>query len=162
ADGVGRYGSISLDGGRILLVWTEGVVHRSGLEERDDPANTKLGAEQKAWLLSLLGSTTAPLVIIASETTLAHESTTSWANHPAERAEVIAAAAACPGQVRFLSGDLHRARWARLADNVVEWGAAAMSEFPEGASAAIDGVPAAAMATEFPGYASRPSALQRM
>jgi len=69
--------------------------------------------------------------------------------------------AATPAQVRFLSGDLHRARWARLAPNVVEWGAAAMAEFPEGPPAPLPGVEDSALA-DFAGYRSRPSALDAM
>ena len=115
ADGVGRYGSVAFDDGRVLFIWTEGVLYRSALDNPSAPGNTKLGATQKAWLLDLLHQTKAKLVVIASETTVAHESKTSWSNHPQERAELLQAAAAVPGQVRFISGDLHRARWARLA-----------------------------------------------
>ena len=161
ADGVGRYGSVTFDGGRVLLIWTEGVLYRSALDNPAAAGNTKLGPAQKAWLLNLLAKSTAKLVIIASETTVAHESKTSWTNHPQERAEVLAAAAATKGQVRFVSGDLHRARWARLAPNVVEWGAAAMSEFPEGPPPVAQGVLDSSMPA-YPGYRSRPTALEAM
>ena len=161
ADGVGRYGSVTFDDGRVLLIWTEGVLFRSPLDDPFAPGNTKLGPEQKAWLLDLLATTTAQLVMIATETTVAHVSKTSWSNHPDERREVLDAATACPAQVRFLSGDLHRARWALLAENVVEWGAAAMSEFPEGDPAPVDDVIDSSM-PDFHGYRSRPSALEAM
>ena len=153
----GRYGSVTMDDGRVLLIWTEGVLYRSSLDDPSAPGNTKLGPEQKAWLLDLLESTEAKLVVIATETTFAHESNTSWSNHPQERSELLAAVAASPAQVRFLSGDLHRARWARLAPNVVEWGAAAMAEFPEGAPAPLPDVEDSVLG-DFPGYRSRPSA----
>ena len=158
---MGRYGSVAFDDGRVLFIWTEGVLYRSALDNPSAPGNTKLGATQKAWLLDLLHQTKAKLVVIASETTVAHESKTSWSNHPQERAELLQAAAAVPGQVRFISGDLHRARWARLASNVVEWGAAAMSEFPEGPPPVAPGVLDSSMAS-YPGYRSRPTALQAM
>ena len=161
ADGVGRYGSVSFDDGRVLLVWTEGVLYRSPLDNPNAPGNTKLGPQQKAWLLDLLAKNPAKLVIIASETTVAHESKTSWTNHPQERAEILQAAAASPAQVRFLSGDLHRARWARLAPNVVEWGAAAMSEFPEGPPPVAGGVLDSAMPS-YPGFRSRPAAFEAL
>ncbi len=157
----GRYGSVTMDDGRVLLIWTEGVLYRSSLDDPSAPGNTKLGTEQKAWLLDLLESTDAKLIVIATETTFAHESNTSWSNHPQERSEVLAAVAASPAQVRFLSGDLHRARWARLAPNVVEWGAAAMAEFPEGPPAPLPDVEDSALA-DFAGYRSRPSALDAM
>jgi hypothetical protein len=161
ADGVGRYGSVLLDEGNILLIWTEGVLYRSAVDNPDAPDNTKLGAEQKAWLLNLLATNTAPLVLIASETCLGHQSSTSWSNHPAERREILDAAAASAPNVRFLSGDLHHANYARFADNCAEWGAAAMSEFPEGKPKPVPDVLDAAQ-PGYPGYRSRVSALESL
>jgi hypothetical protein len=126
-DGVGRYGSVSFDRGRILFIWTEGVLFRAPLGED----GTFLGDEQRRWLLSQLVSTEAGLVIIATQTTLGHVSDTGWSANPTERAEILAAAAHCRAQVRFISGDYHAARWARFGPDVAEWGAAAMAEFPQ-------------------------------
>jgi hypothetical protein len=162
ADGEGRYGSMALDGGRILLVWTEGVLFRSNLENPDAPDNTKLGEAQLKWLLDLLASAKdAKLILLATETPFGQQSNTSWTNHPRERKAVLDAVHATGAQVRILSGDLHHAAWARLSDTVVEWGAAAMSEFPEGrprpASDVLDsGSP------DYRGYKSRPKALENM
>lgn len=127
ADGAGRYGSVALDGGAVLLVWTEGVAHRAPLGSN----GTFLGDAQREWLLALLASTTAGLVIIASQTTIGHFSVSGWSANPNERAQVLAAAAACPAHVRFLSGDYHAARWAQLGPRVAEWGAAPLAEFPQ-------------------------------
>jgi PhoD-like phosphatase len=161
ADAEGRYGSVSLDDGRVLLIWTEGVLFRSNLEAPDAPDNTKLGPLQLDWLLRLLATTSAQLVVLGSETTFGHLSRTSWIQYPAERQAVLGALAACPGQVRILSGDMHHAHWARLAENVVEWGAAAMAEFPEGTPLAAPGVLDSGAAV-YKGYRSRPRALESL
>ena len=42
---------------RVLLVWTEGVLYRSALDNPNAPGNTKLGPAQKAWLLDLIAKT---------------------------------------------------------------------------------------------------------
>ena len=158
ADAEGRYGAVSLDEGRVLLVWTEGVLFRSDLETPDAPDNTKLGPLQLDWLLRLLATTSAQLVILGSETTFGHLSRTSWIQYPAERTAVLDALSACPGQVRILSGDMHHAHWSQLAANVVEWGAAAMAEFPEGTPLPAPGVLDSGAAV-YKGYRSRPNAL---
>jgi hypothetical protein len=126
-DGVGRYGAVSFDGGRVLLLWTEGVLFRSPLGED----GTFLGDAQKRWLLSQLSSTEAGLVIIALQTTIGHNSDTGVSANPTERAEILAAAARCRGQVRFITGDYHAARWAKFGPKVAEWGAAPLAEFPQ-------------------------------
>jgi PhoD-like phosphatase len=160
-DGLGGYGAVPMDEGRVLLVWTEGVLYRSALDAPDAPDNTKLGPEQREWLLQLLGTTSAQLVILGSETTFGHQSRTSWVQYPAERQLVLDALAACPGQVRILSGDMHHAHWARLAENVVEWGAAAMAEFPEGRPLPAAGVLDSG-SPGYKGYRSRNSALEAL
>jgi PhoD-like phosphatase len=127
ADGIGRYGAVTFDSGAVVLAWTEGVAHRVPL----GTDGTFLGDAQRQWLLDLLASTTAGLVIIASQTTIGHQAVSGWSANPTERAQVLAAARACRAQVRFLSGDYHAARWALLGPRVAEWGAAPLAEFPQ-------------------------------
>jgi hypothetical protein len=127
ADGIGRYGSVELDGGRILLVWLEGIAYRCAL----GVDGTMLGDAQRDWLVSLLSSTTAGLVLIATQTAVGHASDTAWNMNPTERSIVLDAARACSATVRFLSGDYHAARWADLGGDVAEWGAAPLAEFPQ-------------------------------
>jgi hypothetical protein len=161
ADGVGRYGRVVLDNGRVLLLWTEGMAFRSPLTAPDGPQKTVLGARQKAWLLDQLAGTSARLVIVASQTSIGHVTGSDWALYPTERAEVIRACQACPADhVRFISGDYHHACWARFDDKVAEWVAAPMAEFPEPANPAGTLVVAAADAAIGPGFASRPDALK--
>ncbi|MDQ1379695.1 MAG: alkaline phosphatase [Actinomycetota bacterium] len=160
-DGVGRYGSALLDRGRVLLLWTEGIAFRSPLTSPDGPAKTVLGPKQKAWLLRQLATTTAKLVIVASQTSFGHVTGSDWAPYATERAEVIHACQTSPARhVRFVSGDYHHACWARFGAKVAEWVAAPMAEFPEPAYARGTLVDVAAEATIGPGFPSRPEALR--
>ncbi len=161
ADGVGRYGRVLLDNGRVLLLWTEGIAFRSPLTAPDGPEKTVLGAQQKAWLLDQLATTSAKLAIVASQTSIGHVTGSDWAPYATERAEVIRACQNSPADhVRFISGDYHHACWARFDDKVSEWVAAPMAEFPEPANPAGTLVVAAAVAAIGPGFASRPDALR--
>lgn len=160
ADGVGRYGSVLLDRGRVLLLWTEGIALRSSLTMPDGPDKTVLGPKQKAWLFNQLAKTKAKLVIVALQTSIGHVTSSDWAPYPTERAEVIRACQSSPAEhVRFISGDYHHACWARFGDKVAEWVAAPMAEFPEPANPHGSLVDAAAEASIGPGFASRPQAL---
>jgi hypothetical protein len=151
---------VSLDQGRVLLVWTEGVAFRSPLAAPDGPDKTVLGAKQKAWLLRLLATTTAKLVVIASQTAIGFTTGSDWNQYPTERAELLGACQRSPATaVRFLSGDYHHATWSRFGPKVAEWVAAPMAEFPEPVDPPgplVDGSAAAAIG---PGFASRPDAL---
>jgi hypothetical protein len=159
-DGIGRYGSVLLDRGRVLLLWTEGIAFRSPLTMPDGPAKTVLGPKQKAWLLRQLATTTAKLVIVASQTSFGHVTGSDWAPYATERAEVIHACQTSVAQhVRFVSGDYHHACWAQFGDKVAEWVAAPMAEFPEPVYARGTIVDAAAEAAIGPGFPSRPQAL---
>ncbi len=160
ADGVGRYGSVTLDNGRVLLIWTEGIAFRSPLAMPDGPGKTVLGPKQKAWLLDLLRTTTARLVIIASQTSIGFVTGSDWSPYQTERAEVIRACQASPAAaVRFVSGDYHHAAWSRFGPKVAEWLAAPMAEFPEPAYVPDTLVDASATAAIGPGFDSRPHAL---
>jgi hypothetical protein len=159
-DGVGRYGSIVLDRGRVLFLWTEGIAFRSPLAMPDGPAKTVLGPNQKAWLLRQLATTTANLVIIASQTSIGHVTGSDWVPYVTERTDVIRACQSSPARhVRFVSGDYHHACWARFGDKVAEWVAAPMAEFPEPVYPRATLVDSAAEAAIGPGFASRPQAL---
>ncbi len=161
ADGQGRYGSVLLDRGRVLLVWTEGIAYRSLLTAPDGPGKTVLGAKQKTWLLGLLASTTARLVIIASQTSVGFVTGSDWAQYPTERAELIHACQSSPAAaVRFISGDYHHAGWSRFGPKVAEWLAAPMAEFPEGANPPGPLVDQSALAAIGAGFSSRPEALR--
>jgi hypothetical protein len=161
ADGKGRYGSVLLDRGRILLVWTEGVAFRSPLDQPDGPTKTVLGAKQKAWLFRLLASTRARLVILASQTALGSVSGSDWAPYATERAQLIAACQASPASaVRIVSGDYHHATWSQFGPKVAEWVAAPMAEFPEPIYPVGSLVTKSAPAAIGPGFASRPDALR--
>lgn len=161
ADGVGRYGSVTLDDGRVLLIWTEGIAFRSPLAMPDGPAKTVLGPKQKAWLLGLLRTTRARLVIVASQTSIGFVTGSDWAPYATERAEVIGACQSSPAtSVRFVSGDYHHAAWSRFGPKVAEWVAAPMAEFPEPAYASGTLVDASATAAIGPGFDSRPHALE--
>lgn len=161
ADGEGRYGSVLLDNGRVLLIWTEGIAYRSLLTAPDGPDKTVLGPKQKAWLLRLLASTTARLVVIASQTSIGFVTGSDWAQYPTERAEIIKACQSSPAAaVRFISGDYHHAGWSRFGPKVAEWLAAPMAEFPEGVNPAGPLVDASAPAAVGPGFTSRPEALR--
>ncbi|MCU1465858.1 MAG: hypothetical protein JWM72_1786, partial [Actinomycetia bacterium] len=159
-DGVGRYGSVLLDGGRVLFLWTEGIAFRSPLLMPDGPGKRVLGPKQKAWFLRQLATTRAKLVIVASQTSIGHVTGSDWAPYATERAEVIRACQTSPAQhVRFVSGDYHHACWARFDNKVAEWVAAPMAEFPEPAYARGTLVQAGAEAAIGPGFPSRPQAL---
>jgi PhoD-like phosphatase len=161
ADGRGRYGSVDLDGGRVLLVWTEGIAFRSPLAAPDGPAKTVLGAKQRAWLFDVLAKTTAKLVIIASQTSIGFVTGSDWAQYPTERAQLIDACRRSPASVvRFVSGDYHHATWSRFDAKVAEWVAAPMAEFPEPVDPPAPLVVASAAAAIGPGFASRPDALK--
>jgi phosphodiesterase/alkaline phosphatase D-like protein len=136
ADGSGRYGSVELDDGRVLVVWLEGVLFRSPIVDPDGPDKVMLGSEQKRWLLDLLGGSNASLIIIASQTTIGHASDTGWPKYETERREVLDACGKAKGTVRWISGDHHSARYAKLGTNVAEWGAAPFAEITQGTPAA--------------------------
>ncbi len=159
-DGVGRYGSVLLDHDRVLMLWTEGIAYRSPLAQPDGPEKTVFGSKQKAWFLHQLATTSAKLVIVASQTSIGHVTTSDWTPYATERAEVIRACQTSPAEhVRFISGDYHHACWARFGTKVAEWVAAPMAEFPEPANprgTLADGATEAAIG---PGFASRPQAL---
>lgn len=159
ADGVGRYGSLPLDRGRVLLVWTEGIAYRSPKTAPDGPRKIVLGAKQKAWLLDALAHTKARLVILASQTALSHVSNSDWAAYGFERAEVIRACQSSPAIVRIISGDYHHALWGRFGPRVAEWTAAPLAEFAEPVPPVGTLVDAAAEADVGPGFGSRPRAL---
>ncbi len=159
ADGKGRYGSVALDGGRVVLVWTEGIAYRSPLSQPDGPDKVVLGAKQKAWLLDLLATTKARLVIIASQTTIGHGSNSAWSQYPTEREEIIRTCQRSRALVRFISGDYHHALWARFGPRVAEWVAAPMAEFPEPEPLPAPLADHAAEASIGPGFESRPKAL---
>ncbi len=159
-DGVGRYGSVLLDRGRVLFLWTEGIAFRSPLAMADGSSKTVLGPRQKAWLLHQLATTTAKLVIVASQTSIGHVTGSDWAPYATERAEVLRACQSSPARhVRFVSGDYHHACWARFGDKVAEWVAAPMAEFPEPVYPRGTLVDSAAEAAIGPGFPSRPQAL---
>jgi hypothetical protein len=161
ADGQGRYGSVLLDHGRVLLAWTEGIAYRTLLAGPDGPDKTVLGPKQKAWLLQLLASTSARLVIIASQTSIGFVTGSDWAQYPTERAEVIRACQSSPAAaVRFISGDYHHAGWSRFGPKVAEWLAAPMAEFPEGINPPAPLVDSSAAAAIGAGFTSRPEALR--
>lgn len=159
-DGTGRYGSVLLDRNRVLMLWTEGIAYRSPLTQPDGPGKTVLGSKQKAWLLHQLATTSAKLVIVASQTSIGHVTTSDWTPYATERAEVIRACQMSPAEhVRFVSGDYHHACWARFGAKVAEWVAAPMAEFPEPANprgTLVDGATEAAIGR---GFVSRPQAL---
>jgi hypothetical protein len=127
----GSYGSITFDGGRVTLIWLDCISQRSPLAERDGPDKTMLGAEQKEWFLDLLANLDSELVMIASQTAFAHESVTGWALYPLERRQILNACLRLDRPVRWLTGDLHAARWADIEGDVVEWGAAPLCEITE-------------------------------
>ena len=161
ADGEGRYGSVLLDRGRVQLIWTEGIAFRTLLNGPDGPDKTVLGPKQKAWLLQLLATTSARLVIVASQTSIGFVTGSDWAQYPTERAEVIRACQSSPASaVRFISGDYHHAGWSRFGPKVAEWLAAPMAEFPEGINPPAPLVDASAPAAIGPGFMSRPEALR--
>lgn len=134
ADPGGRYGTMELDRGRILLVWLEGIAFRSPIDEPDGPHKTMLGTEQKDWLLATLKGAHAGLIVILSQTSFGHDSGTGWSRYPAEQREVLRACLEARGAVRWLSGDHHTARWARIGGGakVAEWGAAPLAEVVQG------------------------------
>jgi hypothetical protein len=134
----GRYGSLELDGGRILLLWLEGIAFRSPLEEPDGPRKTMLGPDQKAWLLRMLRTTRAGLIVVLSQTSFGHDSGTGWSRYGREQREVLAACHEARGTVRWLSGDHHTARWARVGGKVAEWGAAPLAEVVQGLIPPLD------------------------
>jgi len=134
--GDGSYGSIALDEGRVTLIWLDCISQRSPLADRDGPSKTMLGAEQKRWLLELLETLESDLVLIASQTAFAHESVTGWALYPLERRQILNACLRLDRPVRWLTGDLHAARWAAIQGDVVEWGAAPLCEITERCSPA--------------------------
>ena len=129
--GDGSYGSMTFDDGRVTLIWLDCISRRSPLAERDGPDKTMLGAEQKRWLLDLLDGLESELVMIASQTAFAHESVTGWALYPLERRQILNACLRLDRPVRWLTGDLHAARWADIEGDVVEWGAAPLCEITE-------------------------------
>ncbi len=140
----GRYGSIELAGGEVELLWLEELVYRAPIDAPDTPSKTCLGPEQKSWFLDRLRTTRAHLLIIASQTTIGHVSESGWIQYPAERAEIVQACRERDGWTRWLSGDKHTARWAWFEDRLVEWGAAAWAEIPQGEPQAAPGVVRAA------------------
>lgn len=159
ADGVGRYGSVVLDAGRVLLVWTEGIAFRSPRTAPDGPAKTVLGPEQKAWLLGLLARTRARLVILALQTPLGLASTSDWVPYGTERAQVLAACESSPALVRVISGDYHHAAVVRLGSRTTEWTAAPLAEFCEPTPAPAPDAVGLQVPDTGPGFASRPQAL---
>jgi hypothetical protein len=131
-DAEGRFGAIPLDRGRILLLWLDEISRRDPLDAPDGPSKTMLGSRQKRWLLRTLRRSRAKLIIVLSQTSFGHASDTGWARYTSEQNEVLAACRDAAGLVRWLSGDHHTARWARISDRIVEWGAAPFAEVPQG------------------------------
>lgn len=136
----GRYGTLDLVDGEVELIWLEEVIHRSPIEARNDRSKSCLGPEQKEWFLDRIATSTADLMIVASQTTIGHVSESGWVQYAAERDEIVAASLARDGWTRWLSGDKHTARWAWFEDRLVEWGAAAWAEIPQGEPQAAAGV----------------------
>ncbi len=136
----GRYGTMLLADGEIEMVWLEEIIHRSPVKEFNGPAKTCLGPEQKEWFLRVVSESTADLMIIASQTTIGHVSESGWIQYSAERNELIDACRARDGWTRWLSGDKHTARWAYFEERLVEWGAAAWAEIPQGTPQPAPGV----------------------
>ncbi len=136
----GRYGFTELVEGEVELIWLEEVLHRSPIDAFDGPSKTCLGPEQKAWFLDRVARSTADLLIVASQTTIGHVSESGWIQYGQERAEIVEACRARDGWTRWLSGDKHTARWAWFEDRLVEWGAAAWAEIPQGEPQAAPGV----------------------
>ncbi len=140
----GRYGSIELAGGEVELLWLEELVYRAPIDAPNTSSKTCLGPEQKEWFLDRIRSSRADLLIVASQTTIGHVSESGWIQYPSERAEVVQACRERDGWTRWLSGDKHTARWAWFEERLVEWGAAAWGEIPQGEPQAAPGVARAA------------------
>ncbi len=136
----GRFGSTFLADGAIELVWLEEIVHRSPVKDFNGPGKTCLGPEQKAWFLDRIATSPSDLMIVASQTTIGHVSESGWIQYEFERSELIEACRARNGWTRWLSGDKHTARWAYFEDRLVEWGAAAWAEIPQGTPQPAPGV----------------------
>ena len=136
----GRFGSLFLADGDIELIWLEEIVHRSPVKAPNDQFKTCLGADQKSWFLDRIASSPAHLVIVASQTTIGHISESGWVQYSTEREQLIQACRARTGWTRWLSGDKHTARWAYFEERLVEWGAAAWAEIPQGTPQPAPGV----------------------
>lgn len=130
-DARGRYGAVQFDAGRVTLIWVDALSERSPLEMPDGPDKTLLGSDQKRWLLAKLEEIEGGLVIIASQTTIGHDSDTGWSRYSTERREILEACRRSAAFVRWITGDHHSARWARWGDDVAEWGAAPWAERPQ-------------------------------
>lgn len=139
-DPTGAYGHLFMADGEIELIWLEEVAYRSPIDAPNNAEKTCLGPKQKAWFLDRLARSEAELVIVASQTTLGHVSESGWVQYNTERQELVDACLARDGWTRWLSGDKHTARWAWFEDRLVEWGAAALAEIPQGEPQAAPGV----------------------
>ncbi|MFW2382485.1 MAG: hypothetical protein ACN4GZ_12060 [Acidimicrobiales bacterium] len=136
----GRYGSLSLAGGEVELIWLEEIMHRSPVRAYNGFGKTCLGEEQKQWFLGRVADSSADLLIVASQTTIGHVSESGWVQYGVERSELVEACRARQGWTRWLSGDKHTARWALFEERLVEWGAAAWAEIPQGTPQPAPGV----------------------
>lgn len=139
-DPTGSYGNLMLAGGEIELVWLEEIAYRSPIDAPNTSEKTCLGEIQKAWFLDRIANSRADLMIVASQTTLGHVSESGWVQYRSERQELVDACLERDGWTRWLSGDKHTARWAYFDERLVEWGAAALAEIPQGEPQAAPGV----------------------
>ena len=131
-DGIGRYGRVEIDQGKVAFIWIDAISQRSPIEMPDGPTKTALGADQKKWLLDLISSSPASLLVIASQGAIGHADETAWHSYQSELAEILEPLIAREGHTRWLSGDHHSARYARFSSNMAEWGAAPFAEIAQG------------------------------
>jgi alkaline phosphatase D len=95
--------------------------YRSPQGEKDGPAKTMLGAEQKAWLKAALLASPASFLFIATSVPLKYHTRDSWEGYRTERQEILEFIRAHRlSNVIFLSADVHYAAVLRHIEGVVE------------------------------------------
>lgn len=101
----------SFAAGRVKFIVTDGRTYMDPANQTDDAAKTKLGATQKAWLLSELADPTYPLKIWVHEDAWEngpnYSGDDSWNVYSAEAAEIAAHILTNRINVAYVAGDLH-------------------------------------------------------
>lgn len=123
--------------GRVLFVLSDVRYNRSPNSDPDGPAKTMLGATQKVWMDSLLGSSNAKLLVWVNPQQWLGTATDSWASFQTEQAELVTmfANTGWAGRMCILSADYHGV--------AIDSGANSPGSIPVLQAAALDATPGA-------------------
>ncbi|MDR7403433.1 MAG: alkaline phosphatase D family protein [Armatimonadota bacterium] len=94
--------------------------YRSPAYDRDTPAKTMLGEQQRQWLLRGLAESRAHFKVVATSVPLKFHGADSWEGYTAERQVILDTVARGIRGVVFVSGDVHYAAVIRHREGVLE------------------------------------------